>query len=85
MAWGGALGLGLGARDARDAVQAKRTWWFWPTRKKKASGVWHSCGNLNFYPFCICCFDNQLHVHRCPFAARFPLCCSRNTGSESCT
>ena len=22
-----------------EAAQAKRTWWFWPTRKKKASGV----------------------------------------------
>ena len=26
---------------------------------------------LEFWSFCICCFDSQLHIHSCPFAARY--------------
>ena len=47
---------------------------FCPTVGRNATGLvkilitakmWHSCGKTEFYRFCTCCFDNQLHKCTC--------------------
>ena len=79
----GSLPMSTAAAESPSEQRRKKTSWQQSTGEEM---VWRNvrrtvwcCGKsgcacvrqTECCPFCICCFDNQLHIHRCPFAARY--------------